>query len=186
MKEIVVKCSYRRRYVMRRDEMYNVLLEEALASCRYQLFAEQADKEGLHYLAKIFRETSVNELSHVRELMNILELVQDTKVNLEVAIQNEKLESTTTYPSLQELAIADNELNTARFFQQLSKIEEQHRKRFEQLLDLLQEGNLYRREEPILWKCRTCGYIHNGTEPPKKCPGCQSTYQCFEPEDFSV
>jgi len=169
-----------------KNELLKVLSEEALACCRYEIFAEQADKEKNYYLAKIFRETSKNELSHVREMMGLLEMVKDSKYNLELSIYNESLEASTTYPHLKELALAENELNTARFFQQLTKIEKRHQERFERILKLVQDGMLYQREESIQWKCRTCGYIHDGFEPPRKCPGCQSTFRSFEPEDFNV
>lgn len=169
-----------------RNELYKALQNEALARCRYELYAEIAHAEGLHYFAKILEETSRNELSHVREFMTILGLLGNTRTNLETAIMNEKDESTLVYPKLSEAAKVDGELNTARLLQQIGKIEERHSIRFEQLAKLLDEDSVYRREKKILWKCRTCGYIYEGLEPPKKCPGCQSSKECYEPADFSI
>ena len=50
------------------------------------------------------------------------------------------------------------------------------------LLQMLEDGTLYKREKPIRWKCSKCGYIHEGTEPPAKCPSCQHPKEYFEPE----
>lgn len=171
---------------MERIELEKVIFNEALARCRYEIYAEIAHNEGLHYIGKVFEETSRNELSHVRELLNLLDDLGDTTLNIQESIKNEKNEATSLYPGLQSMALADNELNVARFFQQLTKIEERHKERFERILELLETDKVYQREEVILWKCRTCGYIYEGTTPPMKCPGCQSTRNCFEPEDFSV
>lgn len=166
--------------------MLEVLYEEALARCRYEIYGQKAHDEGYHYIGKIFEETARNELSHVTELMRMLELEGSTKVNLKQAIMNEEKESSVTYPKLREEALVDNTLDTARFFQQLTKIEARHKERFEALLKLMETDQVYKRETPIKWKCRVCGYIHEATEPPKKCPGCQHDMSSFEPSDFSI
>lgn len=171
---------------MNQDALLKVLYEEALARCRYEVYAKKAHLEGLHYIGKIFEETGRNELSHVTELMNLLKQVDSTKNNLKQAVMNEKKESGEIYPGLQEEAVVENELDTARFFQQLAKIESRHQERFEALLNLIENDMVYKRSEPIKWKCRVCGYIHEGTEPPKKCPGCQHDMSCYEPSDFSI
>lgn len=167
-------------------QLTEVLMGEAMARCRYEIYAEKAREEGLHYFAKILEETAANELSHVRELMKILGMVSTTKTNLMTAIEKESIESEGIYPSLQEDALMDGDLDTARLFQQIAKIEQRHKQRFERLHNLLTEDMVFRRDNCILWKCRVCGYIHEGVEPPKKCPACQSLQNCFEPDDFSI
>lgn len=172
--------------MLNRQQLMNVLQGEAMARCRYELYAEIAREEGLHYFAKILEETAGNERSHVRELMKLLGLLGTTLTNLDTAIQNETLEATAIYPNLQDEAIAEGDLNTARLFQQITKIEARHKERFEKLHTLLDNDQVFKRAEAILWKCRVCGYVHEGMEPPKKCPGCQSLQNCFEPNDFSI
>lgn len=166
--------------------IYEVAKNEAFARCRYEIFAEIAHEEGLHYFAKILEETARNELSHFREFMNVLGLIKDTKNNLEAAILSETDESDSIYPKLQSDAMADGEFETARLFQQIAKIEARHKERLEKLSEILANDSVYRRTKKIRWKCRTCGYIHEALSPPAKCPGCQSTKQAYEPEDFSV
>lgn len=171
---------------MNRQLLLDVLQDEAMARCRYEIYAEKAHSEGLHYYAKILEETAHNELSHFRELMDLLGLNGTTETNLQAAIQSETEDSDITYPRLHDMAVTDNSLDTARLFQQITKIESRHKERFEQLLALLQSDMAFRREEPILWKCRVCGYVYTGETPPKKCPACQSPGNSFEPDDFAV
>lgn len=172
--------------MLKQEEMLQVIYEEAFASCRYKLYAEEARKEGLYYYAKVLDETARNELSHVRELMRMMGMIDSTAENLKVAITNESKESTDIYPRLREEAIVDGDLETARLFQQIAKVEARHRERFEALYNLLIEGKAFLRDTEIRWKCKNCGYIHIGTEPPGKCPACQSVREYFEPDDFAV
>ena len=110
-----------------RKDIETAMKNEAFARCRYELYAEQARAEGLHYFAKILEETAKNELSHFREFMQILGDLKDTKTNLQTAIADEDAEAENLYPALQQDAMADGELNTARLFQQIAKIEARHR-----------------------------------------------------------
>ena len=172
--------------MMDRRKLMEILEGEAMARCRYEIYGEIARREGLHYYAKIFEETARNELSHVRELMTMLGLSGSTISNLETASQNEALEATRIYPGLSEDSVVAGDLDTARFFQQVAKIEQRHLERFEKLHELLENDSVFHRDKAIIWKCRVCGYIHEGTQPPKKCPSCRSTQNCFEPDDFSI
>ena len=172
--------------MLNRQQLMNVLQGEAMARCRYEIYAEIARDEGLHYFSKILEETARNELSHVRELMKLLGLTGSTLVNLDTAIQNETIEATAIYPNLQEDAIIAGDLDTARLFQQIAKIENRHQLRFEKLHQLLDNDQVYQRNDDILWKCRVCGFVYEGKEPPKKCPACQSQQTCFEPNDFAI
>ncbi|MCK8825733.1 rubrerythrin family protein [Fuchsiella alkaliacetigena] len=167
-------------------EIYSVLRQEVLARCRYELFAEIARQEGLHYYAKIFEETAQNELSHAREIFRILGKLGSTEENLRTAIEAEKEEQESVYPRLAEQAMAEGELEAARLFKQIGMIEERHQQRLERLLELLESDSVFKREEAIKWKCRVCGYVYEGTEPPQKCPGCQNDITHYEPEDFGI
>lgn len=168
------------------NDILEAMKNEALARCRYEVYAEIAREEGLHYYAKCLEEIAKNELSHFREFMRILALNGSTADNLQTAICGERDESDDIYPTLYQNAMADGRLNTARLFQQITKIERRHLQRLERLSTLLEQDSVYRRDEPIQWKCRTCGYIHEGLEPPGKCPACQSAREFYEPADFGI
>lgn len=172
--------------MMNKKEIFEVMKNEAYARCRYEIFAEIAREQGLYYYAKVLEETATNELSHFREFMRILNLRGDTLANLKVAVADENKETTEIYPKLYEDAMVDGELNTARLFQQIAKIEKMHCERLEKLAELLENDSAFKRDVKIRWKCRICGYIYEGKEPPNKCPGCQSAKNFYEPADFGI
>lgn len=167
-------------------EIYQVLINEAFAKFRYEIYAEVAREEGLHYYAKILEETARNEFSHGKEIFGILNGIGSTYENLKIAIESERNEAEYLYPRLSEQSISEGDLNMARLFKQIALIEQRHMERLNKLLDLMENDSVYKRDNPIRWKCRVCGYIYIGMEPPKKCPGCQSDLSSYEPEDFSI
>ncbi len=169
-----------------RQDIIKALQNEALARCQYEIYAQIARDEGLHYFAKVLEEIGRNELSHVTEFMRILGRLSDTSSHLKRAIENESYESGELYPKLSQQACSDGELNTGRLFAQIAKIEARHKDLLDKLSLLLDNNSVYKRDHSIVWKCRICGYIYEGLEPPKKCPGCQNTQECYEPEDFSI
>ena len=118
--------------------------------------------------------------------MLVLGMIGTTQDHLDRSIKNEENESGAIYPKLSEQACSDGDMNVGRLFAQIAKIESRHGERLSKLSELLESDSVYKREISIKWKCRICGYIYEGLEPPKKCPGCQSEQSCYEPEDFSI
>ena len=51
------------------------------------------------------------------------------------------------------------------------------------LLKLTEAIESFGKDEVVQWKCRNCGYVHEGAEVPKKCPACaypRSYYELME------
>ena len=42
------------------------------------------------------------------------------------------------------------------------------------------QGNTFKGDAPLGWKCRNCGYIHEGDEAPEICPVCAHPRAYFE------
>jgi rubrerythrin len=158
---------------------------ESQASGKYAYFAKQATKEGYHYIASVFEETSMNERQHAKDEFKLLNGIGDTKTNLKEAIEGESYEVVTMYPQFAEEAEKEGFAEAARVFRQIAKVEKQHMERYKALLAMLEEGTLYKRKSPIKWKCAKCGFIHEGTEPPKKCPACLHPLEYYEPANMS-
>ncbi len=155
---------------------------ESQARNKYDYFAKVAKKEGHHYIASIFEETAINEMQHAKDEFKLLNGIGDTKANLKEAIEGENYETTEMYPTFAKEAEEEGNKEAARLFKQIAKVEAQHRDRYARLLKMLEDGTLYKRETPIKWKCSKCGFIHEGTQPPPKCPSCQHEMEYFEPE----
>ncbi len=155
---------------------------ESQARNKYDYFAKAARKEGYHYIAKYFDETALNEMQHAKDEFKLLKGIGDTKANLKAAIEGEHYETTEMYLDFAKDAEEEGNMEAARLFRQIAKVEKEHEGRYKKLLEMVEKGTVYKREKPIKWVCSKCGYIHEGTEPPAKCPSCQHPLEYYEPE----
>lgn len=157
---------------------------ESQARNKYQFFAQAARKEGYHYIAKIFEESAENERRHAKDEFKLLAGIGATAVNLGEAIGGEHHETTSMYPTFAQEAEEEGNKEAAILFRQIARVEAHHRDRFKKLLEMVEAGTVFKREEPIKWKCGECGYIVVGTEPPPRCPCCKHSREHYEPANL--
>jgi len=155
---------------------------ESQARNKYNYFAKVARKEGYHYIAKIFEETAINEMQHAKDEFKLLKGIGDTKTNLKAAIEGEHYETTEMYPQFAKEAREEGNEEAAKLFEEIAKVEKEHEARYQKLLEMVEAGTVFQREQPIRWKCSKCGFIHQGTEPPEECPSCKHPPEYYEPE----
>lgn len=166
---------------------------ESQARNRYTYFASQAKKEGYEQIAAIFLETADNEKEHAKRLFKFLEggevdisasfpagVIGSTAENLRAAAMGENYEHTKMYPEFAKIAEEEGFDEIAAVFRAIAVAERYHEKRFLKLLKNIEEGRVFKREQPVKWKCRNCGYVHEGTEAPEKCPSCAHPRAYFE------
>jgi rubrerythrin len=159
---------------------------ESQARNKYTYFAKVARKEGYHYIARIFEETADNEMQHAKEEFKLLGGIGDTIANLKEAVNGENYETTSMYPEFAQQALEEGNQAAATLFEKIGEVEAHHRDRFRELLNLVESGTVFKREEAIDWKCSKCGHIHLGTEPPELCPVCSHATAYFEPANFDI
>jgi len=159
---------------------------ESQARNKYTFFAEVARKEGYRYIAKILEETADNEMQHAKDHLLLLDGIGDTLENLKEAWGGEDHEVESMYPEFARTAEEEGNSAAAMAFKQVAKIEAHHRERYKKLIEMVEAGTVFKREKPIKWKCSMCGYVHEGTEPPKKCPSCQHPQRYYEPANLDV
>ncbi len=157
---------------------------ESQARNKYTYFAEVAKQEGYHYIAKIFEETANNEKQHAMDHLKMLDGIGDTLANLKEAMGGENYETVDMYPAFAKEAEEEGNTAAATSFKQIGKIESHHRDRYKKLVEMMENGTVYKREQPIRWKCSVCGYVMEGTEPPPKCPGCKNPKEYYEPANM--
>jgi len=157
---------------------------ESMARNKYDYFAKTARQEGYHYVAKIFEETALNEQQHAKDEFKLLAGIGNTRENLQAALGGELYETSQMYPIFAKQAEEEGNPEAARLFQQIARVEKQHGEAYQKLLDMLEKGTLYKREKPIKWTCLKCGFVHEGLEPPAKCPCCQHAREYFEPDSL--
>lgn len=157
---------------------------ESQARNKYNYYAKIAKKEGYHYIAKIFDETAENEMRHAKDEFALLNGLGSTLENLKAAYAGEDYEVKTMYADFARIAEEEGHTEAAILFQQILKVETHHRDRYKKLIELVESGNVFKRENPIKWKCGVCGYIYEGTEPPQKCPCCKHPQEYYEPANL--
>ncbi len=166
---------------------------ESQARNRYTYFASQAKKEGYEQIAGIFLETAEHEKEHAKRLFKFLEggsveisasfpagTVGDTKENLKAAAGGENYEHTRMYPEFAKVAEEEGFPEIAAVFRSIAVAEKWHEERYLSLLKKMEEGKIFKEDKPIRWKCRNCGYIHEGPEPPQRCPACAHPMAFYE------
>ncbi len=166
---------------------------ESQARNRYTYFASQARKEGYEQIAAIFEETAENEKEHAKVFFKYLQagdieitaaypggVIGKTKENLLAAADGEKMEWGSLYPDFAKTAEQECFLDIARSFSFIAKVEASHEKRYRNLYNNVKENLVFKREKKVKWKCRNCGYVHEGTEPPQQCPACQHPQAYYE------
>ena len=168
---------------------------ESQARNRYEFFAKVAQKEGLEQIAALFMETAENERSHAKQFFKLLEgrmveitatypagKIGTTLENLKASAEGENEEWTELYPEFARIAEEEGFKKIAVLFKSIAKIEKAHEKRYRKLYQNLEEGKVFEREGKVVWKCRVCGFLHESTKPPLKCPVCDHPQAYFEIE----
>jgi len=156
---------------------------ESQARNRYTYFASKAKKQGYEQISGIFLETADNEKEHAERIFKFLEggeaqvsasfpagVIGDTVDNLKAAADGENYEHTTMYPEFARIAEEEGFDEIAGVMMSIANAEKQHEKRYLGLMENIEKGRVFRREKVVKWRCRNCGYIHEGTEPPDECP----------------
>jgi len=166
---------------------------ESQARMRYDYFAKQAKKEGLEQIAAIFEETSLNEKEHAKRFFKFLEggmveitamypagVIGTTLENLKASAEGENEEWTELYPEFAKVAEDEGFKDIAIAYKMIAKVEKAHEERFKKLYENIEAGRVFERNGKISWKCRNCGYIHEGEKAPKTCPACLHPQPYFE------
>ncbi|MDN5348174.1 MAG: hypothetical protein PWP65_1738 [Clostridia bacterium] len=166
---------------------------ESQARNRYTFYASQAKKEGYEQIAAIFLETADNEKEHAKRLFKFLEggeveitaafpagTVATTALNLAASADGENYEHTQMYPEFARVAEEEGFKEIAAVLRSIAAAEKGHEERFRALLANIEGNRVFKREQKVMWHCRNCGYLHEGTEAPEACPACAHPRAFFE------
>ena len=166
---------------------------ESQARNRYTYFASKAKKEGFVQIADIFVETADQEKEHAKRLFKFLEggdvaitatfpagMIGSTAENLKAAAGGEHHEWESMYPEFAATAHEEGFAVIAKVFESVAVAEKQHEKRYLGLLANVEAGTVFKKKERAVWRCRNCGYLHEGAEAPDSCPACAHPQAHFE------
>jgi len=166
---------------------------ESQARNRYSYFASQAKKEGYEQIAAIFLDTADNEKEHAKVLFKLLEggeaevsahfpagVIAATSANLLGAAEGEHFEYSEMYPSFAQIAQSEGFPEIATTFLNIAVAERGHERRYLTLKKNLDEKATFKRDGKVVWRCRNCGYMHEGNAAPDECPACKHEQAYFE------
>ncbi len=183
------------------QNLTKAFLGESQARNRYTFYSKIAQKEDFEQIAEIFLTTADNEREHAKWLFRLInELKQksdenleeihveapaptvlgNTVENLKAAIAGEHYENTQMYPEFADIAEKEGLPEIAKRLRAIAKAEVHHEERYKKLLKEVENNTVFKKEKKVFWVCRKCGYIHEGEEPPEKCPSCDHPAKHFE------
>lgn len=166
---------------------------ESQARNRYTYAASVAKKEGYEQIAAIFLETADNEKEHAKRFFKFLEgggveitamypagTIEDTLGNLKMAAAGENEEHTVLYPEFAKIAQEEGFPEVAAAFTMIAAVELEHEARYNKLIANIENSEVFKKSASARWKCRNCGYVHEGSEAPELCPACIHPQKYFE------
>ena len=184
------------------ENLTKAFIGESMARNRYTIYAKVAKKEGFEQVAGVFLETADQEREHAKWLFRMIKLVKEkackqdldeisveadaplvlssTINNLKAAINGENYEYTEMYPEFADKAEEEGYPEVADRLRSIAKAESHHEERYKKLLQLVEDGEMYKRGEKKQWVCRKCGYQHEGESPPQECPSCSHPAAYFQ------
>lgn len=166
---------------------------ECQAHVRYKFIEYGARKEGYTTMADLIDTVSYNEFNHARMMYSFIETADDKTIenidissgypfkekwdlleNLAFAAEDENIEATKIYPTYANIAREEGFDDIAGLFENLIQVETCHHKLFKQLHTQMKNGTMYKKPQPVKWKCSSCGYEETSKEAFKICPLCQA------------
>jgi rubrerythrin len=166
---------------------------ESQARNRYTYFASQAKKDGYVQISEIFTETANQEKEHAKRLFKLLQggeveiaaafpagVIGATLDNLKEAAAGENYEYTDMYPGFAKTAEKEGFQEIADIFKAIAVAEKQHEKRYLTLAANVASGSVFKKKNSVVWRCRNCGYLHEGDSAPEECPACAHPQAHFE------
>lgn len=181
------------------ENLLKAFAGESQARNRYTFYASVADKEGYKQIKNLFIETADNEKEHAKRFYKFLVAglegdlpaaieitagfpvaLGTTLENLKAAADGENEEWSDLYPEFAKVAEEEGFSEIATAFKMIAKVEKHHEERYRKLADNVANGVVFKKSEKVVWKCSNCGYIHEGSEAPDKCPACAHPQSYFE------
>ena len=181
------------------ENLMKAFAGESQARNRYTFYASIANKEGYRQIEAIFLETADNEKEHAKRFYKLLleglngelpasvainaeyPLAQgDTLANLKAAAAGEHEEWSMLYSDFADVAQQEGFPEAAAAFRMISKVEEKHEARYLKLASNIEQGKVFKKDTKVQWKCRNCGYVHEGEGAPDTCPACLHPKAHFE------
>ena len=194
-RQIVNKMEKSLKGTRTEQNLLKAFVVESQTRNRYEFFAKAAKDEGYQQIASIFQKTADQEKQHAKHFFKFLEggevkitatfsagKIGTTIENLRSAVHGEYDEWSVLYPEYSEVAKAEDFGEVVVAFKMISRVEFEHERKFKKLIQNLEEGKVFQKEDTVRWVCSNCGFVHEGLFALDKCPACYHPRAFFEIE----
>ncbi|MFX1397287.1 MAG: rubrerythrin family protein [Promethearchaeota archaeon] len=162
------------------DNLQAAFAGESQANRKYLAFAQQADKDGLPQIARLFRAAAEAETVHAHNHLRVMGGIKSTVENLKAAIEGEQHEFTKMYPEFLNDSKEEGNKQAERSFDLANQVEKIHHELYKKALKAAEEGKDLEKKDIHI--CPVCGYTHEG-KLPVKCPVCGVPKEKFKKID---
>ena len=180
--KLVEKASSINKYVGTKTEknLMDAFAGESQARNKYTYFSNIASREGYDQISDLFLKTARNEQEHAKLWYEELGNLGSTAENLLHAAEGENYEWTDMYAGFARTAEDEGFPRLAYLFKAVAAIENGHKKRYRKLLENIENGLVFQREEEQVWICANCGHVVMAKCAPEKCPVCDHPKAYFQ------
>ncbi len=161
---------------MTETNLWAAFAGESQAHVKYLNFAEQARREKLLNIARLFEAAAFSEQIHASNHLKILGGIQKTLENLREGEKGETFEVDEMYLAYIAVADAQDETRAQRMMMWAMEAEKVHA----QLYQAAQQNAAADQdiEATDIWVCTACGFTMEG-EAPDVCPVCGAKHDKF-------
>lgn len=165
------------------ENLQNAFGGEARSHMKYMLYADAARRNGDPVLAGLLENFADNEKEHAEIWLEYLGELGDNMSNITQLIASEDYENSVMYPEYADDAEKEGFMEIADKMRMAANAEGGHSRMLGSYLASLRNGSRYNGDEDTKWLCTNCGYIHEGSTPPERCPLCGYPRAYFVKED---
>jgi rubrerythrin len=149
---------------------------ESQAHLKYLNFAEQARREKLPNIARLFEAAAYAEQIHASNHLRALSGIHHTAANLEAALAGETFEIEEMYPAYQAVAEAQGEDRALRSMNWALEAEKVHAQLYGAAKPKAEAKQDVEAQD--IWVCSACGFTMEG-DAPDVCPVCGAKREKF-------
>ena len=164
-------------HTMTDRNLHEAFAGESQAHMKYKIWADKAESEGKHEVARLFRAVSRAEQVHATNHWKALGMIKGSADNVQGGIDGEVYEITEMYPSFKAVAELQEEKGAIRSTFWALETEKVHADLYRKAKEALAQGKDAKFKE--LYICPVCGYTMEG-DPPDICPICNAKKASFE------
>jgi len=166
----------------KKSESYNnikkAFCDESAGHVRYMILSENAEKDGNHDLARLYKRLSEEELGHAR-IWYGEQGHHDCDSELKTSISEESAGAAHGYPKYASMAELEGYEGLADRFLANGRVEANHHELLMNYLNETKDKTRHNANEDCVWRCTLCDQRHIGTSAPERGPLCDDNRTAY-------